>query len=120
MNQVAYISAVAIVSLAAFAVLIGFAYRIWVRPGVCAHFGEEFPSRHDREAIKRRRSFEWRCGCVLSWFYVSIVVGTIRVILAEIMPELMKPFLVAQIAALAVAAFFIFAARSSWLKPFED
>ena len=120
MDQAFHISAVVIVSLATFAMLTGFAYRIWVRPAVCAHFGEEFPSRRNREAAKRRRSFEWRCGCVLTWFYVSIVAGTVRIIFAEWMPELANLFLAAQIAAVAVAVLFVFAARSRWLDPFED
>jgi len=92
LNPAAHFPVVAIVSLAFFAMFTAYGYRIWVRPGVCAHFGEEFASRSDRETSKHRRSFEWRCGWVLGWLYVSFVAGTIRVIVAERMPELERFF----------------------------
>jgi len=57
---------------------------------------------------------------VLIWLYVSVAAGTVRVIVAERMPELAGYFLIAQIAAVVVAGLFVFAARSRWVKPFED
>lgn len=112
--------AVGMSGLAAFAMLSAYGYRFWVRPGVCAHFGEEFASRSDREASRRRRSFERRCAYVLFCLYSSIAAGTVRLTLAERWPELAGYFLFAQIAAVVVAGIFVLAARSRWMQPFED
>ncbi|MBL9219028.1 MAG: hypothetical protein JNG82_11105 [Opitutaceae bacterium] len=112
--------AIAVIGLAAFATLSAFGYQVWLRPGVCAHFGEEFASRRDLEPARRRRSFEWRCGYVLLCLYGSVAAGTVRLILAERWPGLSGYFLFAQIAAVVVAGLFLLAARSRWMQPFED
>ena len=103
---------VVIVSLAA-----GAAYRFWIQPAVCFHFGEEFRSRRDRDATRRRRSFERHCGRVAVCLFIA---GTINAV-AEVGPPLPPLILIGgQIAALLIGALFLWAAIARWREPFED
>ncbi len=98
----------------------GVAYRIWFRPPVCAHFGEEFPSRRDREATGRRRAFERRCGQAATFLFFSMVAGVARGIVSDLFPELSTIAVAAQIAFLVIAGLFVWAAISRWRAPLED
>jgi hypothetical protein len=97
--------------------LLGFAYRKWVRPGVCMRFGEEYPSRTDREATRRRRSFEHRCYLAIAFLYASMVVGFIRGLLTEMLPELSTAGIITQVALFLVAGLFSWAAYARWRHP---
>jgi len=66
-----------LILVAAFSAGMGVAYRNWIRPIVCDHFGEEYRARGNGEAKLRRRSFERLCGQIAA----SIVAaGTIAAI----------------------------------------
>ena len=106
-----------LISVAALSVAIGAVYYFWIRPAVCFHFGEEFPSRRDRNATRRRRSFEWRCGRVAVCLFIA---GTINAV-AEVGLPISTPILIgSQFAALLVGALFLWAAIARWKAPFED
>ena len=55
----------------------GAAYRAWVRPIICDHFGEEYRTRGNGDAKRRRRSFERVCGQIAAAFFVAGVIAAI-------------------------------------------
>jgi hypothetical protein len=100
------------------AVVIGAFYRFILFPAVCFHFGET--SRYDREARRRRRSFENRCAQALSWLYASTIAGTLCGVLSTAMPSIQVWALAAQIITFVVAGLFAWAAISRWREPYDD
>ena len=100
------------------ALALGFAYRLWLMPVVCWHFGEE--SRRDREANRRRREFERHCYRTVTCIFISIVAGVARGVMDVLVPELSGIALAIQILVLLVAAVFGWAAFNRWREPFEE
>jgi hypothetical protein len=96
------------------------AYRLVFVRVARVQFGEEFSTRRDRVAIRRRRSFERRLVQALTWFYFSGVVIFERTILETVLPELGRVFTYAQIACIVVGALFVWAAVLRWRNPDED
>jgi hypothetical protein len=93
------------------------AYRLWIRPIICDHFGEEFPSRRDRDATERRRSFERNNARVLACVFVASAIGAVAEIIGFISPLVVVG---AQIAVLLVGGLFLWAAIAQWQAPTED
>ena|SRR5665213_2462230 len=91
------------------------AYQFWLRPFVCDHFGEEFPSRRDREATSRRRLFEHRCILVAACLMAAGFIGG-----AVDAPMFRAIALAAQIASLLVAGLSLSGAIARWRSPFEN
>ncbi len=99
---------------------LGFTYRQVFLVHVCAHFGEEFPSRRDRAATARRRTFEWFCGQAATCLYFSGVANSIGGLLAERSAELSHWAMWIQYALWGIAALLIWAAVRRWREPFEN
>lgn len=114
-----FVPAVILASIVLGSALSGLAYRQWIRPSVCMHFGEEHPSRHDREATRRRRSFEYRCYLTIAFIYSSMIVGLVREFMTEMIPELSTIGIITQVALLLVAGLFTWAAYARWRAPFD-
>lgn len=90
----------------------GMVYRIVFARFVRTWFGEE--SRCDIEARRRRRSFEWRIGQALTWFYFSGMCGVFR----DLFPELSAWAWGAQIGTVVIAGLFVWGATTRWREPF--
>ncbi len=112
--QLSTVLVVFVIGAAAF----GAFYRFVLFPAVRFHFGET--SRQDREARRRRRSFENRCIQALSWFYFSCVAGMMRGVLSVTMPSVERWALIAQLVMLIIAGLFVWAAISRWREPYEN
>jgi hypothetical protein len=69
--------AIYIVVIAALFVGAATAYRIYFRPIICDHFGEECRARGNVYAKRRRRSFERLCGQIAASLFAAGIVAAI-------------------------------------------
>ena len=81
-------------------------YSLWFRPSVKSWFGENPGYRSDREAIRRRRSFENHCLLAAKWLYFTWIAGVMHGVVAETLPNLSWVFWAVRVAMLLVAVFF--------------
>jgi hypothetical protein len=119
-EQMTTLLAIVVVCVTLGPALLGLAYRRWLRPEVCMHFGEEFPYRRDRDAARRRRTFERRCGMAVGFLYFSGMAGFIRGLVSDSLPQISTVGIIAQASLLLAAVLSGWAAFSRWQAPLLD
>ncbi len=114
------LSLIAFTSLAGVSAVTGIVYRLFLQPLVLIWFGDEPGHRWSRETQRRRRNFERTCGSAIACMWFSVVIGTVRLLVAEPYPELSRIALFAQLGLIAVMYLLIWAAVSQWNEPFAN
>ena len=94
----------------------GVAYRVWIRPIVCDHFGEEFGARGNGDAKKRRRSFERLCGRIAAALFAA---GTIAAIHDLDVPVPQAVIWASEMVTFLIGGLLCWAAIARWNDPFN-
>lgn len=87
-----------------------FIYAVVFRTSVKWWFGEDTGYRRERDATRRRRSFENRCLAAAKFLYFTWIASVLQSIVVERLPELSRLFWAARIAMFIVAVLFVYGA----------
>jgi hypothetical protein len=95
----------------------GAAYRAWIRPIICDHFGEEYRARGNGDAKKRRRSFERLCGQIAASLFAAGFIAAIPDFNVPIPPGVIGA---SEMVTTLVAGLLCWAAIARWNAPYDS
>lgn len=108
-----YLLFLSLAILAAFPIV----YRVWVRPMLAVHFGQEPGYRRDRQAALRLQRFENRCTC---GFGCTLLGGVVNLLSGSVLPKPGGEIWAIYILILSVGSVAFWAAWSRFHQPFRD